>query len=153
METSDIISLASLLVAIGSGIHSWCNGKKLKKQQIQINEYTLSQNRRNEEKEKQALICANAFRTGNNGWRIRVFNNGEGTARNIRIVSDDIDKEKSGVTLRKESDSYPLLNKGDHFDIVMVLFEGHIKSPIVKFTWDDEFGNGRERMQALDLTF
>lgn len=153
METSDIISLASLAVAVWSGIYSWCNGKKLKKQQIQINEYTLSQNRRNEEKEKQALICANAFRTGNNGWRMRVFNNGEGTARNIRIVSDDIDKEKSGVTLRKESDSYPLLNKGGHFDIVMTLYKGHIKSPIVKFIWDDDFGYGRERTQALDLTF
>lgn len=57
------------------------------------------------------------------------------------------------VTLRKESDSYPILNKGGHFDIVMTLYKGHIKSPIVKFIWDDDFGYGRERTQALDLTF
>ena len=49
METSDIISLASLAVAVWSGIYSWCNGKKLKKQQIQINEYTC---RRIEEMKK-----------------------------------------------------------------------------------------------------
>lgn len=49
--------------------------------------------------------------------------------------------------------SYPLLNKGDHFDIVMILFEGHNPAPIIRLVWDDEFGHGRERTQALNLVF
>lgn len=153
MGTSDIIASVSLLFSVVFGIYSLYIGRKLNKQQLQINEQTLSLNKKNEENEKKALICANAFKTGNGGWRIRVFNKGEATARNIRMHSDDIDAKNSGIMIREQRESYPLLNKGDHFDLVMILYEGHNPSPIVKFVWDDEFGNSREREQALNLTF
>lgn len=153
METSNIIASVSLFFSVVFGIYSLHIGRKLHKQQLQINEQTLSLNKRNEENERKALICANAFKTGNGGWRIRVFNNGESTARNIKMYSDDINADNSGIIIRVQNESYPLLNKGDHFDLVMVLYEGHNPSPIVKFVWDDEFGNSREREQALNLTF
>ena len=153
METSDIIASISLFFSAISGMYSLYIGRRLNKQQLQINEQTLSLNKRNEENERKALICANAFKTGTGGWRIRVFNNGEATARNIRMYSDDINADNSGIAIRIQNKSYPLLNKGEHFDLVMVLYEGHNPSPIVKFVWDDKFGNSREREQALNLTF
>jgi hypothetical protein len=153
MEISDIISLVSLFVSIFAGIYTWNTRRKLNKQQLQINEYTLLKNKKDEEEEKKAEICANAFKTGNNGWRIRVFNNGKGLARNIKIYSDDILDDDSGIQLMVKQASYPLLNKGDHFDIVMILFEGHNPAPIIRLVWDDEFGHGRERTQALNLVF
>ena len=86
-------------------------------------------------------------------YKRQVFNNGKGLARNIKIYSDDILDDNSRIRLRVEQDSYPLLNKGDHFDIVMILFEGHNPAPIIRLVWDDEFGHGRERTQALNLVF
>lgn len=153
MGTSDIIASVSLLFSVVSGIYSLYIGRRLNKQQIQINKQTLSLHKKNEENEKKALICANAFKTGSGGWRIRVFNNGEATARNIKMYSDEIDADNSGIIIRVQNESYPLLNKSEHFDLVMVLYEGHNPSPLVKFIWDDEFGNNREREQMLNLTF
>lgn len=153
METSDIISLVSLFISVFAGIYTWNTRRKLNKQQLQINEYTLLKNKKDEEEDKKAEICANAFKTGNGGWRVRVFNNGKGVARNIKIYSNDISADDSGVHLMIEQESYPLLNKGDHFDIVMYLYEGHNTAPIIQFVWDDEFGIGRVRTQALNLVF
>ena len=64
MGTSDIIASVSLLFSVVSGIYSLYIGRKLNKQQIQINKQTLSLHKKNEENEKKALICANAFKTG-----------------------------------------------------------------------------------------
>lgn len=153
MEISDIISLASLLISVTVWVYSWRTRRILDKQQIQINDYTLSQNKKIEENGKKAIVRADAFKTGKGGWRIRVYNSGEGSARNIRIYSADIKAENSGISLMMEQDSFPLLNKGDHFDIVMYLYEGHNPSPIIKFVWDDEFDKDREREQALNLVF
>lgn len=153
METSDIISLVSLSISVLAGIYSWITRRKLNKQQLQINDYTLLKNKKDEEEEKKAEICANAFKTGKEGWRMRVFNNGKGVARNIKLYSNDIMADDSGIRLMIEREAYPLLNKGDHFDIVMYLYEGHNPAPIIRFVWDDDFKSGRERKQALNLVF
>lgn len=158
MECSDWISLASLFISTVFGAITILLGKKLKQQQLLINEQTISQNKRNEEKEKKALICATTFKAEDScyrkgGWRIRVFNKGEGVARNIRIISPDIEDENSRIELLIEQDSYPILNKEDHFDIVMILYTGHKIAPIIKFVWDDDFGKDQFREQALNLTF
>lgn len=68
------------------------------------------------------------------------------------MYSDEIDADHSGIIIRVQNESHPLLNKSEHFDVVMVLYERHNPSPIVKFIWDDEFGNNREREQTLNLT-
>lgn len=52
MEISDIISLVSLFVSVFAGIYTWNTRRKLNKQQLQINEYTLLKNKKDEEEEK-----------------------------------------------------------------------------------------------------
>lgn len=152
MDLDNWIAFGSLLISVSSMFYTRTLDKRLGRQQIQINGQILSQNKKSEENEKKAQICANTFKI-DKGWRIRVFNNGESPARNIRLYSEDINKENSGISVRIETEVYPLLNKGDHFDLIMVLFEGHNPAPIVKFVWDDEFGKDRYREQTLNLTF
>lgn len=149
VDLSDIISLIAL---IGTIITYWVHSRKLNTQQKQINEFQIRKGLEEEDNKKKALICANTFKSSK-GWRIRVYNKGEATARNIRFYSDDIGMEESGIELRVDMKSYPLLNKGDHFDIVMLLAEGHNPAPIIKLVWDDFFGKDRENEQSLNLTF
>lgn len=52
MEISDIISLVSLFVSVFAGIYTWNTRRKLNKQQLQINEYTLLKNKRMRKKKK-----------------------------------------------------------------------------------------------------
>ena len=54
MEISDIISLVSLFVSVFAGIYTWNTRRKLNKQQLQINEYTLLKNKKDEEEEKKS---------------------------------------------------------------------------------------------------
>lgn len=57
MGTSDIIASVSLLFSVVSGIYSLYIGRKLNKQQIQINKQTLSLHKKNEENEKKHLYA------------------------------------------------------------------------------------------------
>lgn len=152
MKLETWLSIGSLSVAIFSIIYTYVSEKKLRKQQIEINNQILSQNQEGEINKKKALICADTYKSGQ-GWRMKIYNKGEATARNIRFYSEDIEKDKSRIIVRLKLNPYPRLNKHDHFDVVLHLCSGHNPAPIVKFIWDDEFGNDQEREQTLNLTF
>ena len=152
MKLETWLSIGSLAVAIFSIIYTYIWEKKLRKQQIIINDQILSQNQEEKINKKKALICADTYKSGQD-WRMKVYNKGEAPALNIRFSSEDIEKENSGIKVNFKVNPYPLLNKHDHFDVVLNLYEGHNRAPIVKFTWDDEFGDDQERKQALNLTF
>ena len=151
MKLETWLSIGSLSVAIFSIIYTCVSEKKLRKQQIKINNQILSQNQEGEINKKKALICADTYKSGQ-GWRMKIYNKGEATARNIRFYSEDIEKD-TRIIVRVNLDSIPLLNKNEHFDVVLQLCSGHHPAPIVKFIWDDEFGNDQEREQTLNLTF
>lgn len=152
MKLETWLALGSLIVAFLSMIYTYIWGEKLRKQQIKINDQILSQNQEEETNKKKALICADTCKV-DGGWRMKIYNKGEATARNIRFYSEDIEKDKSRIIVRLKLNPYPLLNKHDHFDVVLQLGSGHNPAPIVKFIWDDEFGNDQEREQTLNLTF
>lgn len=149
IELSDIISLVALA---GTVITYLLHSRKLNVQQKQINEFQIRKSIEEEDNRKKALICASAFKSPK-GWRIGVCNKGEATARNIRLIYNDNGLSKSGIELCMNVESYPLLNKDDNFDIVMLLAEGHNPAPIIKLVWDDPFGKDREYEQSLNLTF
>lgn len=149
IDLSDIISLIALL---GTVITYWMHSRKLNTQQRQINDFQIKRSLEEEEDKKKAFVRANTFKSPQ-GWRLRVYNKGEATARNIRLIFNDNGLSKSGIELRINIKSYPLLNKDDKFDIVMILAEGHNPAPIIKLIWDDCFGKDREYEQSLNLTF
>lgn len=149
IELSDIISIIAL---IGTAITYLFHSRKLNTQQKQINEFQIRKSIEEEENRKKALISATAFEMGE-GWRVRVSNKGEAIARNIRLYSDDISMEESGIDLWTDIESYPILNKDEYFDMVMSLCEGHNPTPVIKLVWDDPFGKDREYEQSLNLTF
>ena len=152
MKLETWLAIGGLIVAFLSMLYTYIWGEKLRKQQIKINDQILSQNQEEETNKKKALICADTCKV-DGGWRMKIYNKGEATARNIRFYSEDIEKDKSRIIVRLKLNPYPLLNKHDHFDVVLHLCSGHNPAPIVKFIWDDEFGNDQEREQTLNLTF
>lgn len=163
-NTSDWMACGSFLIALFAILGTFytyiTHERKLKKQTElinsqthELNKYQLKKNSEEEAEKKKALIKAYAYKV-NGGWRIKVCNDGA-KATNIRFSSDDIAKSNSNITLRIDDGMLPysMLNKGDNFDIVMILYVGHIASPIIKLIWDDDFGKNQEREQALNLIF
>ena len=107
---------------------------------------------RNEIIEKQkALIRAKSYESGNI-WIIKIWNDGFGTAKKIRFVSKDMERDHN-ILLRVEQGKipYPILNKGDSFEMYATLFDNHSLVPIIKFIWDDEYGKNSEREQVLEF--
>ena len=98
------------------------------------------------------MIRAKGYKSGN-AWAVRIWNDGEAVAKNIRFISDDVEKENSGINLYidKRKIPYPLLNKGDSFEITATLISGRNPAPIIKFIWDDDFKKNNEREQVLEF--
>ncbi|MDR2910731.1 MAG: hypothetical protein LBV47_05135 [Bacteroidales bacterium] len=85
-------------------------------------------------------------------WGIKVWNDGVAPARNIRFISDDIEKDNGvQLTVRQGTFPYSLLNNRDSFEMNAMLAQGHNPVPIIKFIWDDDFGENRERERVLEF--
>jgi len=151
MKNSDWIALGSILISIVALLFTWLTDRKVKVQQVIINKYDLDKKINEIVENKKAIIEANSFKSGN-GWKIKIYNKGKATAKNIRIDSPDLFENK-GINLSIDKDflPYQILHPQTSFEIDMMLFYGYKKSPKVKFIWDDEFGLNQEREQLIDL--
>lgn len=151
MGTSDYIALCSLVVSIGALFYSWITDKRLKKQQMQINEQQLAKNAEEDNEKKQAIIEANVYKS-DKIWKVKIYNKGKACARNIRFFSDDIENDNCiQLLVSKEQFPYLILYPQNSFELNLMLCVGHKKTPKIKFIWDDDFGKDREREQVLNL--
>jgi len=133
ISVSMVVSVGSLLIAL---IALW---RTIRKDSVEAAH------------KKKALIRAKGYRTGD-GWRVKVWNDGIATARNIRFIAERPEVE-SGVLLFMHDgiNPYPILNGGDSYETLAALAEGHDPVPIIKFVWDDDFSDDREREQVLEF--
>jgi hypothetical protein len=130
---NDIITIGSFLIAVAALFR------------------TFKKDRKEEVKNKKALICAKGYKAGNT-WTIEIWNDGLSTARNIRFVSNDIENDERTILLFEEGTfPYPLLNSGERIEIHAALCEGRNPVPIIKFIWDDEYKTQNEREQVLSF--
>ncbi|MDR1881774.1 MAG: hypothetical protein LBR26_03210 [Prevotella sp.] len=112
---------------------------------------TLKIDRKISIEHKKAIIRAKGYKS-DRIWIVRIWNDGIAIARNIRFESDDIEKD-DGIQLRIEKGKipYPLLNKGDSFEIYAALSDGRNPVPKIKFVWDDEYKKDNKREQVLEF--
>ena len=84
---------------------------------------------------------------------MKVYNKGKSSAKNIRFISDDIEKENSGIDIYTPNGTfpYPLLHPQTSFELTVVLYIGHNPVPKIKFIWDDDYGENQEREQILNI--
>jgi len=112
---------------------------------------TVKKDRKKSISDKKALIRAKGYKSVNS-WIVWIWNDGEATAKNIRIESSDIEKD-NGIQLRIEKGKipYPLFHTGGSFDINAFSEETHKPVVIVKFIWDDDYTNNNEREIVLNF--
>ena len=136
MDISIYISIGSFIVALAALYISF----KKYRIEILIN--------------KKANIRAKATKVVNppaNYWKVKIINEGQATAKNIRLVAYMGANDGIRFTGVKEKFPYPILNKGDSFEIVATLWGTPNPVPIIKFIWDDEFKKDNEREQVLEF--
>ena len=145
MNTFDWIGFAGLLVALAGWLYTWYVDRKVKTQEIALNDLQIKKYKE-EAESKKAIIEANVYRTPPtrsrvSGWRMKIYNKGKSTAKNIRIESEDIEKIDSHIKLYIPDEllPYPLLHPQTSFEIVMIVNSGHDR------------GRNQEREQILSL--
>lgn len=142
---SDILSIAAIL---GSIYTYFRTKKKIDKQQLAINEYTIEKNR----KEKQESLRANlrAFRNKDTNSLI-IQNIGQNTARNIRVEYNNLNQENGFFIFDYGKFPYPILNPLDEIKIKCQLCAQVKTLPVITLIWDDDNGANQKKEQPIDL--
>ena len=94
---------------------------------------------------KRADLSANLITVGKNNRRLKVFNRGKGTARNIRLI--DLQTDES-VLLRgdiEEKFPLPILEQHQSVEVLAAITLGGPLRAHVKLVWDDETGSDHEK--------
>ena len=94
---------------------------------------------------KRADLSANLITVGKNNWRLKVFNRGKGTARNVRLV--DLHGDDS-ILLRGDIEvkfPLPILEQQQWVEVLASITHGGPLRAHVKLMWDDETGSDHEK--------
>jgi hypothetical protein len=94
---------------------------------------------------KRADLSANLISVGKNNRRLKVFNRGKATARNVRLV--DLQEEGSVLARGEIQRKFPVPILGQHqsVEIAAISFLSGPSRAHIKLVWDDESGNNHEK--------
>ncbi len=119
--------------------------RKLKKQQVQINDYDLNEKKQKEIESKQAKIEHTIIGEKNNNY-LRIINKGPSIARNFTVIIPD--NTNVPIVYDKQSiDLPPGCNKDIRYSFT---FDSDSKF-LIKVKWDDDYQSGNEKEILVTL--
>ena len=147
ISPADVIAGLALILAIYS---TWITSR-FNKRQIAFEETSERLNRLLIEKEsteadaaKRADLSANFYNAGKHNYRLKVFNRGKGTARNVRFfVVDDSDLLMDDDIQRKFP--VPILEQHAFVELFAAVSMGSPSRAHIKLVWDDDLGTGHQK--------
>lgn len=125
--------------------------KKIKSQELLINEYQLNTHKDAEIEKKKAIVKANIINRGKGSYRIKIFNSGQAVANNIRVELSLENGQSLDNALVITANPFPfaMLSPHDSAEISFMAFLGSPDSFYIKTMWDDQFEENRENVQLL----
>lgn len=100
---------------------------------------------------KRADLSANLIQIGRNSHRLKVFNRGRGTARNVRLILlDDEDSFLIASDIR-EKFPVPILDQHQAVELIAAPHFGSRVRTHIKLTWDDDTGVDHEKEPTPSL--
>jgi len=119
--------------------------KSLIKSQEKLNTLLLEKEVIERINDKKADLDASFIKMGSNAYRLKIWNNGKSSARNLNIEFPDGDK----IVEQREIDAkFPLETLGMHQSVGLVAFAhfGTKRKYTIKLTWSDDFGDHHEKV-------
>ena len=110
-----------------------------------LNRLLIERELQAEQDSKRADLSANLIKVGENHWRLKVFNRGKGTARNVRLV--DLQGNDSILDKEDIQTKFPvrILEQDQRVEILAGIFSGDACRAHVKLLWDDDTGSDHEK--------
>lgn len=129
-----IISIISLLI---SGISFFRYDRKIKKQNLILNQYQIQEIEKERIKKKCANISGEIKMGKSNGMRkLIISNKGLAPARNINMT--DIRNFRGILLTGMPCFPFDLLNPGEHIEIPFMISESTPDNINMEYTWDDD---------------
>lgn len=147
IDIGDVVSLLALIVSAYSMKRTFDFNKR-QEQFIEVNNRLNKKLLEKEDEEdvqnKQADVSANFYKSGKNDWRLKVFNKGKATARNVRLVVLD------GAGLLGDKDigrkfPHPILEQYQSIEIHAYVHMQSADRTHIKLIWDDPHQNDNEK--------
>lgn len=146
-EVSFYLSLATLAASL---YVFWRYDKRLNKQNIRINEFTIQEMNDKEEDLKKAEISVQPEYSGKGSGDLIISNTGKCEARNLTLTVEE--KQGSGIYWRLSNIfPYSCLTPGASIKIHYGLNSGFQADPILHFKWNDDSGKLRTAKHSVFL--
>jgi hypothetical protein len=148
MNTGDIGSIVSAIVALVALIISIVSMHKANKfgaTADRLNRLLIEREQADGVASKKADLSANIIKTGKSDYRLKIFNRGKGTARNVRLI--DLAGDCSMIMADEFQRKFPLtlLEQHQSVELIVVVTLGGSRSSHIKLQWDDETGVNHEK--------
>lgn len=135
--------LLSLLGICGGFCAYLRHDRKIKEQELRLNELQIKRFEKEEAKEKMAEMKANIIHSNGSTAKIRFVNAGKNDAKHVRIEILSSKEEMSDIYIQGSWGPYDVVNPQSYREEIMYLFEGHNDTIRLKIAWDDEYQNNR----------
>lgn len=146
-------ALAFFLSLFATGMTLWFNHKQkaLMQSQERLNNMLLQQGEREQLKTSKADLGASFIKLGSSKYRLKIFNRGKATARNVRIELPDGD---CGVLIASEiREKFPLESLEQHQSVELIAAP-HMGSKLkhtIRLLWADDASGSNEKTMHLTL--
>lgn len=144
---SDVAAIAALAISIWTAVKTDRFNKRqtaFEATNERLNLMLIEKETEENQAQKRADVSANFYQSGKNNYRLKVFNKGQGTAKNVMFyVIDDCDLFIENDIERKFP--VPILEQHQSVELIAAVSMGSPSRAHIKLTWDDETGNGHEK--------
>lgn len=153
LSSSDVVAVLALLLA---GV-SFVQTARFNRRQNQfaetaarLNELLIARETGESAQQRRADVSANFVKVGQSNYRLKIFNRGEATAREINLELLDAAEL---ISEREMQQKLPIPQLERH-QVVELIASIHMNSPRrarLRLTWNDEAGAGHSKEMSADV--
>ncbi len=142
VDLGDIVAAIALVVSTLSAVATlffYMHQQKINETTERLNQLLIKRETEDDQDRKKADVSANFIKIGKNGYRLKVFNRGKCTARNVQIAFPE------GNDLLIETDvsskfPAPMLEQHQYIELIACVTMGSPPRMVIKLIWDDDSG-------------
>ena len=152
LSASDVAAALALVVAVWSAVQT---GRFNRRQNEfaetaeRLNNLLIARETAASQEQGKADISANFVKTGKHNHRLKVFNRGIATARNVRldVLAGEELLDSAGL---RDKFPVPALDRHQTVELLAYVHFGSPRRCHVRLLWDDDTGKGRHKELWLD---
>ena len=153
VDAGDIIAGLALLMSVYATFRTIKfneNQKSLVESQEKLNNLLLEKEESQALGEKRADLGASFVKLGNSKYRLKIWNKGSATARNVRLEFP----EGNDVVLQSDVDQkfpFESLEKFQSVELIAAVHMGTKSKHVIRLVWEDDAHNHNEKLSYLTL--